>query len=224
MAGQLAVVRETQNVEVHVAAAGVGVASLDEPVDQLDDLGDVPGRARLRRRRQHAEGVVGRSEGTLMGGAPLPPRAAGFGRLGEDLVVDVGDIADECDVVTLGHQPTPKDVEGDPTADMPDMRLALHGRAAQIDRDMTRAQRHQFAHRTAIGVVQTKAGGHDEAAYRDVSMIRAVATAAIPSPLPVNPSPSVVVADTDTGAPSRSEVSGRASSRRGPTFGRLAIT
>ena len=41
---------------------------------------------------------------------------------------------------------------------------------------------------------------------------------------PVSPRPSVVVADTDTGAPSRSDSTSCASARRGPTLGRLPIT
>ncbi len=59
VAGQLAVVGQAQHVEVDVAAAGVGVPALDQPLDELDDLGDVPGGARLGRRRQHAQRVVG---------------------------------------------------------------------------------------------------------------------------------------------------------------------
>ena len=58
----------------------------------------------------------------------------------------------------------------------------------------------------------------------DAAKTRAVAIAAIPSPRPVRPRPSVVVADTDTGAPSNSPSTRWASSRRGPTLGRLPIT
>src|SRR4029079_365224 len=54
--------------------------------------------------------------------------------------------------------------------------------------------------------------------------INAVATAARPSPRPVRPSPSVVVAETDTGAPTASVRTASASPRRGPTLGRLPIT
>ena len=53
---------------------------------------------------------------------------------------------------------------------------------------------------------------------------RAVAIAATPSPRPVSPSPSVVVAETVTGAPQAAESTAWASSRRGPSFGRLPIT
>ena len=52
----------------------------------------------------------------------------------------------------------------------------------------------------------------------------AVAIAANPSPRPVSPSPSVVVPDTETGAPSRPDKTCCASARRGPILGWLPIT
>ena len=52
----------------------------------------------------------------------------------------------------------------------------------------------------------------------------AVAIAAMPSPRPVRPSPSVVVADSETGAPTASCSTAVASSRRGPSRGRLPMT
>ena len=51
---------------------------------------------------------------------------------------------------------------------------------------------------------------------------RAVARALIPSPRPVKPSPSVVVADTLTGAPTRSPSRPTISSLRPETFGPVA--
>src|SRR4051794_16006590 len=52
----------------------------------------------------------------------------------------------------------------------------------------------------------------------------AVAMAATPSPRPVRPSPSVVVADTETGAPTAADRAASASDRRGATLGRLPTT
>ena len=46
--------------------------------------------------------------------------------------------------------------------------------------------------------------------------------AATPSPRPVRPSPSVVVAETDTGAPTAADRAASASARRGPIFGPVA--
>ena len=56
-------------------------------------------------------------------------------------------------------------------------------------------------------------------------MTRAVAIAAMPSPRPVRPKPSVVVAERETGAPERASLStAAASARRFPILGRLPIT
>lgn len=52
----------------------------------------------------------------------------------------------------------------------------------------------------------------------------AVASAATPSPRPVRPSPSVVVAETCTEAPTAADSAASASARRGPSRGRLPMT
>src|SRR6478609_5516784 len=57
-----------------------------------------------------------------------------------------------------------------------------------------------------------------------VGTTRAVAMAPMPSPRPVKPSPSVVAAASDTGAPSVAASTACASSRRGPSLGRLPTT
>ena len=100
-----------------------------------------------------SERVVGRGERPLVGGRPLPPRPARRGGLVEDLVVDVGDVADERDVVAARDQPAAQDVEGHPAADMPDVRQPLHGGAAQVDGDVPVAQRHEITHGTSRRVV-----------------------------------------------------------------------
>src|SRR4029453_4293873 len=53
---------------------------------------------------------------------------------------------------------------------------------------------------------------------------RAVAMAAMPSPRPVRPRPSVVVAERLTGAPTASLITSSASARRDPILGRSPIS
>jgi hypothetical protein len=118
---QCPVLGVAQHVEVHIALGRVRVAALDETLDQLHHLGDVPGGAGFGRRRQHAERVIGRGERTLEGGRPLPPRPARVRGFVEDLVVDIGDVADERHVETLCRQPAPQHIEGDTTAHVSDM-------------------------------------------------------------------------------------------------------
>jgi hypothetical protein len=154
VAGQLAVVRQAQHIEIHVAVRGIGMVLVDQPLYELDHLGDVSGGAGFGRRRQHTQRVIGRGERALERGSPLPPRPAGVGGLVEDLVVDVGDVADEGDVVAVGGQPATQHVEGDAAANVPDMGQALHRRTAQVDGGVPWAQRHEFTYGTSHGVVQ----------------------------------------------------------------------
>ena len=80
---------------------------------------------RRRRPQVNARSLRWRAART---GCPRRPR------LGDDLVVDVGDVADERDVVAAVGEPAAQDVEDDAGADVPDVRRGLHGGAAQVDR------------------------------------------------------------------------------------------
>jgi hypothetical protein len=153
MPGQSAVLGVAQHVEVNVAAAGVGVARFDQALDQFDHLGDVAGGPRLGGRRQHAEGVVGGRERPLVGRGPFPPGPIGGSRLVEDLVVDVGDVADEGDVAAPRAEPAAQDVERDPATHVADVRQSLHGGAAQINGDVPEPHRHELTHGTRRRVV-----------------------------------------------------------------------
>ena len=61
-------------------------------------LGDMPGRSRLVCRLQHSEQVERIIGGAFVRIAPGPPRDTRFGGLGQDFVVDIGDVADQGDV------------------------------------------------------------------------------------------------------------------------------
>ena len=153
VAGQLSVFGVAQHVEIDVASADVGMAGVDQPLDQLHHLSDVASGPRLRRGRQDTEGVVGGGERPLVGGRPFPPRPARRGGLVEDLVLDIGDVAYECDVATVRHQPAAQDVEGHTAAHVADVRQTLHGGAAEVDGDVPGPQRNEFTHGTGCRVV-----------------------------------------------------------------------
>ena len=76
--------------------AGYACPSVDQLLDQLVHLRDVAGRPRLVGRRQHAESRVVLGEHALVGVRERPRTARPASvDLGEHLVVDVGDVADE---------------------------------------------------------------------------------------------------------------------------------
>ena len=151
--GQRTVLGEAQHVEVHVPGTGVSVSGVDQTLDEFHDLGDVSGGARFIGRWQYPQRVVGGRERPLVGGRPLPPRPARRGGLVQDLVVDVGDVADERDVVALGRQPAAQHIERDAAAHMADVGQTLHGGAAQIDGGVAGTDGDEFAHGTGHGVV-----------------------------------------------------------------------
>jgi hypothetical protein len=154
LVGQLEVAREGAHVEVDVAVRLVGVTALDEAAHHLDHLGDVPGGTRLVRRREAAEGLVAVVERPLVLVADGPPGAALVVRLGDDLVVDVGDVADERDVVAAVLEPAAHDVEVQTGPDVPDVRCGLHGGTTEVDRDATRHERGEVTDLPGAGVVQ----------------------------------------------------------------------
>lgn len=154
LVGQAQVLRERLHVEVDVAVGLVGVAALDEAAHHLDHLGDMAGRARFVRRRQATEDGVAVVERALVLVPDRPPGAALVGRLGDDLVVDVGDVADERDLVAAVGEPAAHDVEVQARADVPDMRCGLHGGTTQVDRDTTRLERGEVTNLPGTGVVQ----------------------------------------------------------------------
>ena len=60
----------------------------------------------------------------------------GLSRGRDDLVLDVGDVADVGHLVAAPHQIAANHIEGDGRSPVPDMRLALHRRPAQTYRDL----------------------------------------------------------------------------------------
>ena len=159
LAGERAVVRLGVDVEVDVAASiRISVSGVDEALDEVNLVGDVAGGARLVGGGLHAEGLIRLREFAFEAVGPGPPVPAGFGRLVEDLVVDVGDVAHVGDLVAAAAQPADQGVEGDGGAQVADVRGALHGGATQVDADLPGGDRAQGLDAGALGVVQVKHG------------------------------------------------------------------
>ncbi len=153
---QRAVGREGPHIEVDIPVGGVGVPAVDQALHQLDHLGDMARRAGLVGGLRAAEYLVGLAEITLVQRRPRPPLPAGLGGLTQDLVVDVGDVADERHLVTGVLEPAPQDVEVDAAADVAEVRRSLHGGAAQIDRRLAGFERDEFPQRPGRGVVEVQ--------------------------------------------------------------------
>src|SRR5690625_3238209 len=83
-----------------------------------------------------------------------PPRIARVGRLRQDLVVDIGNVGDDSDVVPLVAHPAPEYVEDHLFTDVANVRGRLHGQPAVIDPDLPRIHRDEVADLTCGGVVE----------------------------------------------------------------------
>ena len=68
-------------------------------------------------------------------------RLAVLGGAPDDLVVDVGDVADVGDAVAARAQPAPHHVEHHHEARMPEVQVVVHGDAADVHADVARLQR-----------------------------------------------------------------------------------
>src|SRR6185503_19683071 len=116
--------------------------------------GDMPGGTWLDGRRQAAQRTVAVPKSLLVDRRMCPPRPAGFGSLGDDLVVDIGDVADHGDLQATELQPPAQDVEVQPGTQVADVRGALHRRTAQVDRGPASLQRDEVPVRAGCGVVE----------------------------------------------------------------------
>ena len=99
------------------------MAGVDEPVHQRDHLGHVPGGAWLDVRFAAAEGVIGTGE-TRLRSATAHQGMPAFVGGPEDLVVDIGDIPAEGDLVAARFEPPDENVKGNGRPEVADMRGA----------------------------------------------------------------------------------------------------
>ena len=142
-ARELAVARPGGDREQHMPLGGIGVLRRNQPLDQGDHLRDVGGGAGLDIGRQGAER---RHIGVKLGrGAPgqRVDCLTGLARGGDDLVLDIGDVADIADVIRAVSvaQHAIQQIEGNDRAAIADMRQVIDGRAADIHPDQPRIDR-----------------------------------------------------------------------------------
>jgi hypothetical protein len=132
------------------------MAIVDQRLDQRVHLGDVTRRPRLVRRRQHVQRTVGGLEDALVGVRDRPERITRLDGLRQHLVIDVGDVPDEHDVITAVQEPAPQHVIVDAAAQVADMRAGLDGKPTQVHADLAGLARDEIPHRSGQRVVKAK--------------------------------------------------------------------
>jgi hypothetical protein len=132
------------------------MAIVDQCPDQRVHLGDVTGRPGLVRRRQHVQRTVGGLEDALVAVRDGPERIPRLDGLRQHLVIDVGDVADERDVIAAVHEPAPQHVVVDAAAQMADMRTGLDGKPTQVHADLAGLARDEIPHGSGQRVIEAK--------------------------------------------------------------------
>ena len=95
-----------------------------------------------------------------------PPLDTGLRGLGEDLVVDVGDVRDDGDVEPLMGQPTAQHVEDHFFANVPEMGGGLHRQSTVVDRHLPGNQGNELLDGSGGGVVQAQIHPAESSAAR----------------------------------------------------------
>ena len=136
-AGYLAVAGVAAHGEVHVAVIGsVRVPLLDQALDHADHGADLLGGTRANIRVHHVGGAHDADEllGELLRylgrGTPLLVGAI------DDLVVHVGEVLREGDLVTARDEPAANHVEADKRACVADVDVVVHRGAAHVHADL----------------------------------------------------------------------------------------
>ena len=154
LAGQPAVVRETAHAVIHIVIRrAVGEAARDERLDHADDLVHVARGARFLVGPQHAELVRVLVHG---GDEAAGERIDGFLvfiRALDDLVVDVGNVADVRDRQSARAQVAHHHVEHHQHARMPEVAVVVHGHAAHVHAHLAGLDRRERFLFPAQGVV-----------------------------------------------------------------------
>ena len=151
---ELAVGGEGLRVVVDVAVvAGVGEALGLQLLDQVDDLGDMLRRLGVDGRPLDAQRVrvrvvfLDEALAQLLDGGALLVGAA------DHLVIDVGEVLHEGDLIALVLQIAAKRVEDDRRARVADVNIVVDRRSAGVNRDLSRGDRHKLFLAAALCVI-----------------------------------------------------------------------
>ncbi|MNK64870.1 hypothetical protein D3C87_841540 [compost metagenome] len=166
--GKLAVIRHRPGVEQHFAASRIGMATRDQPFDEVDHFRDIVSGARFDGRRKATERghilmeLVGglfrhRMDGVVQRQMRIIPQ-----RPRVDLVIEIGDVAG------IGHMVFAKDVaqqpveniEHDDRAGIADMGKIIDGRTADIHAHIVSVDRRKFRFFACECIVKFQAQGH----------------------------------------------------------------
>ena len=147
---------ELGHVEEHAAARLVGVAAIDDHADEPADVGDRRRRPRPRRHGQGVERLHVRLEASLLPRRQVEVVHAELAGLGEQRIVDVGDVAHARHAVAEVDQPALQHVVGEVRRRMAEVGGVVRRDPARVHQHVLgRLERH---HRLAGGVVEPQ--GH----------------------------------------------------------------
>ena len=131
--GEFAVVLEGGHIEVDRPVGLVGVALLDQCLDQIDDLGDVLGDAGVDLGTLEIQIAHVPDDVPDVGFGDVGLAVAVFADAGDDLLVDVGEVFDVVNVIAQPGEPAVHDVDVDPAACVTEMRWIRDGQPAVVE-------------------------------------------------------------------------------------------
>jgi len=159
LAGETAVLGKAGNGKQHVAVVGnISVTFVQQFLHQLDDLAHVGGGARFDVRTLQVQSI---EIGMHLGDQALGEGIAGFMVFGgalDDLIIHVGDVAHEGQVIAQIAKVTCHHVEGDEGAAVTDMTQVVDGDSTHVHAHLSGLQRFEFFFLACEGVVDLQHG------------------------------------------------------------------
>ena len=158
--GEGAVVRLRMDVKVDVSAlVRVGVPALNETLHQCNLISNVTCGARLNGWFNQTQGCVRLLKLAFKPLRERPPLLARLCRFCEDLVINIGDVANVGDVEAVAAQPPNQHVKTGCSTKVTDVGHSLHRRATQVDTDLAIPDWHQVLERGRFRIVKTQIHG-----------------------------------------------------------------